>query len=386
MYGFLAVFLFAEAVGICFAQNRDEPAVKYAKKFEIVMTNPIALNRPGEPVVIPLSLIMAKAPDFNRNFFRLKYKAGMFEPLDIPSQIRTIPDGRNIEELVFQVDLGPGEKKTVEVLYNPQGKGLPNYPVKTLGFEKWYTGGVNIAWENELIAYRSYSGLIDFFGKSYAHLRLQDLPPDSYHHERIWGVDPFVIGKKPGLCGVVLFEGNDRIQCYNDREGIKYIHKADTGGPVCANAVVVMEDNSQQVVTESYSLYAGKYYNEVRTVPSKQHLLKGALVAPGMQKNDKETVRFNEKQGFLATQALTDEYGTIGLALVWNPTVFAGMAETNEGRFIKLKSASDGSVQYLSAAVWFRGSDEQPSSMNALVKMADELAQRFRNPVKVEIK
>ena len=187
-------------------------------------------------------------------------------------------------------------------------------------------------------------------------------------------------------CTIPLTNRNDRIQCYNDREGIKYIHKADTGGPVCANAVVVMEDNSQQVVTESYSLFAGKYYNEVRTVPSKMHLQKGALVAPGMQKNEKETVRFNEKQGYLATQALTEEYGTIGLALVWNPSVFAGMAETNEGRFIKLKPSADGSVRYLSIAVWFRGSSEQPSSMDALVKMADELAQGFRNPVIVEIK
>ncbi|MDP2984333.1 MAG: DUF4861 family protein [Candidatus Latescibacter sp.] len=384
-YGFLTAFVFMAAVGACFAQKPDDPAVRYAKKFDIVIANPLALNRPGEPVVIPLSQIMAKAPDFNRNFFRVKYKAGMFEPLDIPSQIRIIPDGRKIEELVFQVDLGPSEKKTVELQYNLQGSGLPAYPARTQSFEKWYTGGVNIAWENELVAYRSYSGLIDFFGKSYAHLRLQDLPPDSYHHERLWGVDPFVIGKKPGLCGVMLFEGNDRVQCYGGGEGINFIHKAESGGPVCAGAVVAMENKGGPVVEESYSLYAGRYYNEVRTVPSKQHLQKGVLVAPGMQKNDKETVQFNEKQGYLATQVLTDEYGAIGLALIWNPGAFAGMAETNEGRFIKLKPSPDGSVKYLSMGVWYRGSAEQPASMDALVKMADELSQGFRNPLQVEI-
>jgi hypothetical protein len=384
--GYLALLIFLSVSGAAYPQQRDDPAVKYAKKFDIVITNPIALNRAADPVIIPLSRIMSKAPDFNRNFFRLKYKAATFEPLDIPSQIRIVPDGRNLEELVFQVDIGPGEIKTVELQYNPQGTGLPSYPARTQSFEKWYTGGVNIAWENEMIAFRSYGGLIDYFAKSYPHLRLQDLPADSYHHERLWGVDPFMIGKKPGLCGVMLFEGNDRVPCYGESEGITYIHKAYSGGPVCAGAVVSMDVKGETAVQEAYNLYAGKYYNEVRTVPTKVHLQKGALVAPGMQKNDKETVRFNEKQGWLATQALTDEYGTIGMALVWNPASFAGMVETNEGRFIKLKPSADGSARYLSMAVWFRGSSEQPASMDALVKMADELAQGFRNPVLVEIK
>lgn len=384
--GFMTALVLLVTSGACFAQKPDDPAVNYAKKIDIVITNPISLYRSAEPVIIPVARIMSNASDFNRNFFRIKYKAGMFEPLDIPSQIRLIPDGRNVEELVFQIDLVPHEKKTVELQYNPEGEGLPDYPAKTRSFEKWYTGGVNIAWENEIVAYRSYSGLIDFFGKSYPHLRLQDLPPDSYHHERLWGVDPFVIGKKPGLCGVLLFEGNDRIQCYGGGEGVTFVHKACTGGPVCTGAVITMENRGETIVKETYSLYNGRYYNEVRTVPSKNHIKKGALVAPGLQKNDREFVRLNEKRGYLATQALTEEYGTIGLALIWNPNVFAGMSETDEGRFIKLKPSPDGSATYLSLEVWYRGSAEQPSSMDALVKMADELSQGFCNPVKVEIK
>jgi hypothetical protein len=384
--GFLTAIVFLMTLGACFAQKPDDPAVRYAKKFDIVITNPIALARSAEPVIIPLTQIMTNFPDFNRNFFRVKLKAGIFEPLDIPSQIRLIPDGRNIEELVFQIDLGPREIKTVELQYNPEGAGLPDYPSKTRSFEKWYTGGVNIAWENELVAYRSYGGLIDFFGKSYPHLRLHDLPPDSYHHERLWGVDPFVIGKKPGLCGVALFEGKDRIQCYGGGEGITFDHKAFSGGPVCTGAVVTMENKGEMVVKETYTLYNSRYYNEVRTVLSKDHLTNRAQAAPGVQKNDGETVRFDEKRGFLVTQALTEEYGTIGLALIWNPAAFSGMTETDEGRFIKLKPSPDGSVTYLSLEVWYRGSAEQPSSMDALVKMAEDLARGFSNPVIIEIK
>jgi len=384
--GFMTAILLLTALGACFAQKPDDPAVRYAKKLDIVITNPIPLNRSAEPVIIPISQIVAKAPDFNGKFYRVKYKADMFEPLDIPSQIRMIPDGRNLEELVFQVDLVPLDKKTVELQYNPEGEGLPDYPEKTRSFEKWYTGGVNVAWENEIVAYRSYGGLIDFFGKSFPHLRIENLPPDSYHHERLWGVDPFVIGKKPGLCGVVLFEENNRIQCYGGGEGITFAHKAFAGGPVCTGAVVVMQEKGETAVTETYTLYNGRYYNEVRAVPSKKHLAKGVLIAPGMQKNDRETVRLDEKRGYLATQALTEEYGTIGLALVWNPDAFAGVYETDEGRFIKLKPAPDGSAAYLSLEVWYRGSAEQPASMDALVKMADELARGFSNPVKVEIR
>lgn len=376
------VFVWSVGVIPVTAQMPPGNPISFPKMLSISITNPIDVARNAEPVVIPISDILRKAPDFNRNFFRIKRQAEEgFEPLDIPSQIRRIPGTGYVEELVFLVDLGPRERKMVDIQYNPEGTDIPDYPARTQAFEKWYTGGVNVAWENEQTAYRSYGGLIDFFAKSFAHLRLHDLPPDSYHHEAAWGVDPFVIGKKPGLCGVSLLDGDSLVPWYGARDSVLYNHHAFGGGPVCAGAVVKVLNRGEMILEETYTLYAGRHENLVRVMPVK----KDAIVAPGMQKNDGETVRLDEKQGYLVSQARAGEYGTIGEILVFNPVDFAGETLTDAGHFIKLKTGPDGSVRYLSLGAWYRVSAGQPQNMDALAKHAQYLAQCFRNPLLVEI-
>lgn len=376
--------------GICSAQERDEPAVSFKKKLELVISNPLETERKNEPIVIPIASIREKAPDFNKVFFRLKHKTHWFEPLDIPSQIRVIPFMTGeVEELVFQVDLAPLEKKVVELWYNPEGTGTPDYPTKTQSFEKWYTGGTNIAWENELIAYRSYHGVVDFFAKSYPHLRLHNLPPDSYHHERLWGLDPFMIGTKPGLCGVILFIGEEPIRFYGNPENssLRYVHRAYEGGSVCTGATVYVDSKREFVLEETYTLFDGRYENVVNTVVSEKYLKNGVLVAPGMQKFESENILLNEKKGFMVFHGSpVEEYGTIGTALIWNTEDAEEVFETDNGCFIKLKPSANGMVRYLSLAVWYRGSAQQPASQKPFITMVEKLAQEFTNPVAVEIK
>ena len=171
-----------------FSQKLDDPPVKFSKKIDITVTNPVNICRASEPVIIPVNQLKQHAPDFNVNFFRVKHKTAAFEPLDIPSQIRTIPGTfGGSEELAFQLNLAPNEKMTVELQYNPEGKDLPDYPARTQSLGTWYRDGSNSAWENEIIAYRYYYGMVDYFGKSYPGLCLDRLLSDSYHHERLWG-------------------------------------------------------------------------------------------------------------------------------------------------------------------------------------------------------
>ena len=118
----IAIFFYTGLVEKCFAQDPDEPAISYSKKLEVVITNPLDAMRKNETIVIPLASILEKAPDFNSQFYRIKHKTSLFEPLDIPSQIRVIPSMNEMgEELLFQVDLAPREKIIVDLWYNPEG-------------------------------------------------------------------------------------------------------------------------------------------------------------------------------------------------------------------------------------------------------------------------
>ena len=373
---------------VSFAQEEEKP-ISFGKKLEVVVSNPLNTERNSEPIIIPLASILKKAPDFNTKFYRLKRQSTWFEPLDIPSQIRKVPSKKNRgEELIFQVDISPNGKKTVELWYNPEGADSADYPSKSQSFENWYHIGANIAWENEIIAYRSYSGVVDYFAKSYPHLRLHELPPDSYHHERFWGLDPYMIGPKPGLCGVMLIVDGKRVKCYGSSEdlGLKYVHKSIKGGPSNTGAVVQVENEEGILVEIIYSLNNGRYENRIQTSLPDKFAGKDVLVSPGMQKFEGEKIIADEKLGYFLFQGSpVEEYGTIYTALIWNPENARGIFETDNGCFVKLKPAQDGTVTYLSLALWSRGSAELPTSRNTFIEFVQKLAQEFRNPVNVEI-
>ncbi|MBE9510368.1 MAG: hypothetical protein IMY71_05775, partial [Bacteroidetes bacterium] len=110
------------------------------------------------------------------------------------------------------------------------------------------------------------------------------------------------------------------------------------------------------------------------------------LIAPGILKFKDETVIFEGNKGFIAALGSpVTEYGTIGIALIWDPHDFDELFERENGRFIKLKPSPDGKVKYLSLAVWNRGSAEQPDSFKPFIDMVERLALGFQNPVLVKI-
>jgi len=384
--GILFSMLYA-ASNVSPAQEGGGP-IRFAKRMEITVTNPLDRDRHDEPIVIPLSSLRRYAPDFNPRFYRVKYNSGWFEPLDIPSQVRAVPWAEgDAEELVFQLDLAPNGTKTVELWYNPDGAVSPEYTAKTRSFGKWYSDGSNVAWENEVIAYRSYNGIVDFFGKSHPHLRLHDLAPDSYHQERFWGLDPYVVGKKPGLGGVFLFIGGNRFKCYgagDDGYSRVYNHKAYGGGPVCAGAVVDVVNDGEVLLEEVYSLYSGRYENHVRTAVNRKHAGE-ALVAPGMQKFGDDATVVDEKEGYMLFYGSpVEEYGCIGTAIVWRTGDSRGVFETGDGVFVKLKPDSGGAVEYLTLAVWNRGGAGEPEPGGVFTGYVRGLAREFANPVRIE--
>ncbi|MCX6538524.1 MAG: hypothetical protein NT151_06260 [Acidobacteria bacterium] len=63
----------------------------------------------------------------------------------------------------------------------------------------------------------------------------------------------------------------------------------------------------------------------------------GVLLGPELPRLDGERVSFNQEQGYLALWGSpVAKYGTIGLALVWNPEAFRGLHEGERDRFVRL--------------------------------------------------
>ena len=384
---FLTAALTCRMTVVLNAQVPADRSVTYEKRITITVENPLPVARKGEAVSLPVSALLKQAPDFNRRFFRLKHPPDGFEPLDVPMQIVNIPGRDETDDLVvFRVDLGPGERKNLELLYNPEGIDEIEYPPETQASDIWYRPGTTLAWENTLVAYRSYNGIVDFFGKTYPHLRLHDMPNDTYHHERLWGVDPYLVGGKSGIGGIVLVTGDKKKRCYGsgDINPLTYSHRAFEGGAVAAGGTVTVIENSRPILNTLYILYSGHHENDVRTWMTEQN--EDWYIAPGMQTFDNADILLEEEKGYLIVRGRpVEEYGTIGTALVWNPEECAGTFKTDDGIFVMLRPAGDNGVHYLSMAVWNRASADQPESSQALRAAVEELARCFKNPVSVTV-
>lgn len=370
-----------------FSHAFEEEPVSFRHTREISITNTLDKRRLAQPVMIPLTKLRESVPGFNERCFRLKHKPCTFEPLDIPSQIHDIPGrtGRGAE-LVFQVDLGPEETVTIELQYNEEGDDLPDYPARTQSFDTWYKDGSNCAWENETCGYRYYYGKIDWFGKSYPHLNLHELAPDSYHSERYWGENPFDVHKTSGLGGIGLIEGDRLTKCYGwpDEADYTHIYRAHGGGPVCAGVTITTEDtrSGEFLAEASATLFNNRYENHyVATCGCSD-----AYVAPGIRKFADEHVTIDEDAGYLLAWGMpVEKYGTTGIACVWDPREYDGMYDTEDVRFPMLKPDVNGLVSYLTLGVWYRPSAKQPDNLEPFLNYVRGLSIEFGSPVNVKI-
>jgi len=370
-----------------FSHTFEEDPVSFQHTREISITNTLDSHRKAHPVVIPLAQLRERIPDFNECCFRLKHKPFTFEPLDIPAQVHTIPGrtGRG-PELVFQVDLGPKDMVTVELQYNENGDDLPDYPDRTQSFGTWYRDGSNCAWENEICGYRYYFGKIDWFGKSYPHLNLHELAPDSYHSERYWGENPFDVHKTSGLGGLGLIKDGKLTKCYGWPDEADYTHtyRAHGGGPVCAGVTITTDDTqSGKFLAEASATLFNNRYENWYTATSGQP---GACISPGIRKFSDEHVTIDENAGYLFAWGMpVEKYGTTGIACVWNPSMYDGMYETEDVRFPLLRPDAEGLVRYLTLGVWYRPSSGQPDDLEPIHKLVSRLSDEYRNPVDVKI-
>lgn len=385
MIGFLG--LAAGVVYSGFSQELNDPPLRYVRTRMIAVVNRLNIFRRREPVSIPLSLIREQAPDFNPQFFRLKHPNTRFEPLDIPSQIQTIPGTNDSAELVFQLDFEPLQEVRLELQYNPEGVDqVPDYLARTRSFARWYRDGSNSAWENEIIAYRYYYGMIDYFGKSFPLLCLDRLKPDSYHHERLWGQDPYAVGKTPGLGGVALIEGERFTPCYgypDDFPDYSFAYEAYGGGPVSAGVALrfSQQPHGGENLAVSTTLFADRYENRCQAAVPRERLNGKLCIAPGLRKFEGEKVTLDEAGGFLLSCGRpVEEYGTVGTACVWPASSFGGIHETPAGRFVRLKPDSKGRVSYLTLGVWSRASSEQPPDERPFLELVRQLALGLDSP------
>jgi unsaturated chondroitin disaccharide hydrolase len=205
----LVAFAAAVSAGALYAES-------HVKVIKLAISNPSAQARPAEDIVVPIAALKRVAPDFaaaaaivtTSAAATLEEDARTLETVELPSQADDLDGDGKLDELAFQIDLGPHQTRIVSIAYGDTPTLLrirTHYPKRTdARFAAHYEGP---GWESEETAWRLYfdkRNAIDLYGKRRPglYLELFATPEYVYHQESAYGRDIYGIGKALGPGGI----------------------------------------------------------------------------------------------------------------------------------------------------------------------------------------
>ncbi len=185
---------------------------------EVRVTNELDLARPQETVSVPWGELARCLPEITPEEVEV-VGAGNEEAL-LTQALDADGDGE-VDELLFQADLGPGE--TRRFLVRPSSGGERPAPERRT-FGRFVPERMDdFAWENDLVAFRMYgpalaadpvnSG-IDCWLKRVPYPIVdkwyrEDQEGKSYHTDHGEGYDPYHVGSSRGCGGLAIWDGDE---------------------------------------------------------------------------------------------------------------------------------------------------------------------------------
>jgi Domain of unknown function (DUF4861) len=372
----------------------------YTKRFGIEVDNPGERRLDSRPFVLRVADIRREIPDFNERNFVLAEAEPRIDWREIPSQVDDLDGDGKGDELVWVKTLLPGEKTKLWCYYTPGGAAQRVYPPRTDAAMDWDKGTLaNIGWESEKAAYRLYYGQIEAFGKKSNgnepdRLILADLgkSKSSYHNMQDWGMDVLHVGNASGLGGLSIWEDGNRLPLVipGGKGDLQIRRSIVARGPVRSLARVEFSGLKGKLgeyrVRLDMSAFAGNPYSRQEvTVWSPDG--KEVVYGPGLQKLAHDDWFALSASGVLASWGNGYEgAGDIGLGVMYRPEEYAGFAEGEFDRYIKLRAPSGQARAHWIYGDWRKGfpNPTAPTARDWALRVED-LALQLRSPVTVRI-
>ena len=370
-------------------QSPDQQIPRLEKHFTVELTNPLQVPLANQAVVLSLADIVGTVPDFNP--LNCGLISGQGEA--VPFQADDLDGDGKPDELAFIATLPPGVTE-ITVRYSRTGTAPNPFPARTHARLAWETADANIGWESNRAAYRFYWGQLEAFGKLDESLIMAAFNATySYHDLQTWGMDILHVGNASGLGGISLWEGDTRISTVNPagKGENQYARKVIAAGPVRAVGRVDITKIGPAAATYTITLIMSAFTNNVY---SRQDILINSsaggqvVYTPGIEKLPKETWSMDKEKGYIATWGEgAPGAGEVGLAAVFSPAEFAGFAESDLDRYVKLAVPSGEKRTHWIYGGWHQGltAPQAPQASN-WARDSAELAARLLAPVKIQFK
>ncbi len=181
--GFLALVVFLTDPILASASSR-------IKVIKLSVTNPTSETRAAENVIIEIADLKRIAPDFKAGdalvttsaAATLEQDSRTLETIELPSQADDLDGDRQLDELVFQIDLQPHQTRIVTLAYGDTASIVrlrSDYAKRTHARAPMNFAG--LAWESEFNAWQlsfAKGNVIDLFGKRRQGLVLDMIGPE----------------------------------------------------------------------------------------------------------------------------------------------------------------------------------------------------------------
>ncbi|WP_164891003.1 DUF4861 domain-containing protein [Botryobacter ruber] len=374
----------------------------YTKTFTV--ENKLAMARKAETVSVPVSQVSKMVEKFGAGNVVIREAASkqalVTQPLDVDM------DGK-ADEILFQTDINPNEKKkfTIEGLEN--GAALQPKPKLTTYSRFVPERTDDYTWENDRVAFRTYGPVAQQLAEAGkpdgtltsgmdAWLKRVEYPvidkwykkytdkTGSYHNDTGEGYDPYHVGPSRGLGGIGIWK-HDKLYVSKNFTGYKTIATGPirtvfelTYAPWQADGVTVTE-------TKRISLDLGSNLSrhEVR--------LQSAEPLPdltiGITLHDKKgTVKANQEQGWFRYWEPMDN-SELGTGIVADPAVVKGYTDyrvnaPDRSHLFVHVNPTNNKVIYYTGFGWKRsGQFTSPEEWDAYLA---DFAARIASPLEVE--
>jgi unsaturated rhamnogalacturonyl hydrolase len=358
----------------------------------VKVTNPSRAPRAAETVAVKLADARKLAPTLEAA--KLVVVDAANKP--VASQLVDMDGDDTPDEIVFQVDLGPGETKTLTL--EPGTRRTPGRDEFKVYGRFVRERHDDFAWENDRIAHRMYgpdletwkkepltSSGIDVWCKRVRRLLINDwYMTDDYHQDGGEGADFYSVGKSRGCGGTGIWAGDKLALSRNFTTSrvlangpIRLVFELDYA-PFEAGGLKVSE---RKRVTLDAGQSFDRYESTFTVVEGKPGPLQ---VAVGIAKHPGGTAELDRKGGWLRSwEPLKPGNGSLGCAVVAAPGLVVDGKETDSDHLVILKAQPGVPLVYHAGFGWDKSGDVADAA--AWNKKVESLARELAAPVKVSL-
>ena len=366
---------------VMFLSQCDQPG-----KIEVVLENPIELNRENETIEISKSQLHQINPEIQLDSLQVINSKGE----TIPSQIIDSDQNNESDLLIFQTDLNPNEKQKYKLIAGSCKK------IDSKTYARFVPERENdFAWENDRIAYRMYSKKlekkegtdsgIDVWAKSVSDLIIDKwYKKGHYHTDHGEGLDFYKVGSTRGCGSLAILKDGKMYGSggYTDWEII-------TNGPIRSVfelSYAPIEINGKQYrETKRISLDAGWNLNRIESEFAAANEIKTAIGLATHEDQGQGSALYSKEEGLLSFwEPATEGNGNLGTGIVIKPDKYLNGKQISRHHAIITSCKPGEKIKYYAGAGWDKS--KYFRDKKSWDKYIEKMSLRINNPVKIELK